>query len=113
MHEYSIIQALVDRVSREARAQNALKVHGLRVSLGELSGVDPQLLATAYETFRPGTLCAEASLELTKVTALWRCRGCGRSFVEGEPLQCAPCGSVARLVQGDEILLEKIDLEVA
>lgn len=55
MHEYSIIQALLDRVDEEVRRRGATAVHRLDVSLGELSGVDPGLLATAFETFRAGT----------------------------------------------------------
>ena len=112
MHEYSIIQALVGQVQSQARARGAVAVHCVRVRLGELSGVDPALLATAYETFKPGTVCARATLELTAAKARWECGGCGRSIVRGERLQCPSCGVPARMVAGDEILLEQIDLEV-
>ena len=108
MHEYSLIQALVDRVEQEARGRG--KVHRLRVRLGELSGVDPQLLATAYETFKAATICADAALELTQVDAKWSCRMCGRTIVRGERLQC--CGAPARLMQGDDLVLDQIELEV-
>jgi hydrogenase nickel incorporation protein HypA/HybF len=108
VHEYSLIQALVDRVEQEVRGRG--KVHHLRVKLGELSGVDPQLLATAYETFKPATVCAEAALELVPVSAQWSCRICGRAIVRGERLQC--CGSPARLMQGDDLVLDRIELEV-
>ncbi len=40
MHEYSIVQALVERVDAEARARGATAVHRLSVSIGELSGVE-------------------------------------------------------------------------
>lgn len=112
MHEYSIIQALVTRVEQEARSRGATAVHGLRVSLGELSGVDPELLATAYETFKAGTVCKDATLELCSVKAAWRCRSCGTQVESGQVLRCTKCGAPARLAQGDEILLEQIDMEV-
>ena len=108
MHEYSLIQALVDRVEHETRGRG--KVHRVRLKLGELSGVDPQLLATAYETFKPATVCADAALELTEVSAQWSCRICGRAIARGERLQC--CGSPARLMQGDDLVLDQIELEV-
>ena len=38
MHEYSIVQALLERVREEARAHGAHSVHRLHVSIGELSG---------------------------------------------------------------------------
>ena len=61
MHEYSLVEALISRVEAEARQRGALKVHGLSVRVGELAGVDPELFQTAYDTFRAGTLCAEAA----------------------------------------------------
>ena len=59
MHEYSLVEALVTRVEEEARKRNALAVHKLSVRVGELSGVDPELFQTAYETFRAGTIRAD------------------------------------------------------
>jgi hydrogenase nickel incorporation protein HypA/HybF len=111
MHEYSLIQALVSRVDDEVRKRGAAKVHRLRVRLGELSGVDPALFVTAYETFRAGTVCADAALDLATVPARWRCPKCDRSIAKGEKLQC--CGAPARLAEGDDLLLDQIELEVA
>ena len=61
MHEYSIVQSLVNRVEEEARARGATGVHRVGVRLGELSGVDPESLATAYHTFRVGTICERSA----------------------------------------------------
>jgi hydrogenase nickel incorporation protein HypA/HybF len=112
MHEYSVIQALVGRVESEARSRGATGVHRVCVSIGELSGVDPGLLATAYDTFRAATICANAPLQLRTVEARWECRRCGRTVPRGEALQCADCHSPARMVQGDEIMLDQVELEV-
>lgn len=113
MHEYSLIQALVDRVEAEARSRGAVAVHRVVVSVGELSGVDPQLLATAYETFRAGTACQGAALELKRVEAGWSCPACRRPIPRGAPLACPACGGPAELPPGaDEILLERIEMEV-
>ena len=71
MHEYSIVQALLERVTGEAQARGASKVVGLRVRLGELSGVDPALLATAFETFRERSVCEGASLAIERAAASW------------------------------------------
>lgn len=109
MHEYSLVQALVERVAHEARGRGGA-VRCVRVKLGELAGVDAQLLATAYETFKPTTVCADAALELTQVPARWSCRICGGFIERGARLQC--CGEPARLVQGDDLVLDQIDLEV-
>jgi hydrogenase nickel incorporation protein HypA/HybF len=112
MHEYSIVQALVERVDAEAKARHAASVQRLSIRLGELSGVDPDLLTTAYNTFRERTICETADLDLTIVPARWSCERCGRPIGRGGFLSCGVCGSPARLVEGDEIMLDRIEMEV-
>jgi hydrogenase nickel incorporation protein HypA/HybF len=113
MHEYSIVQSLMERVGAEAGRRGATSVASLRIALGELSGVDPELLASAYEVFRERTICAGAPLEIRAVPAVWECSSCGRPIARGEILQCPDCRSRARLASGDEIILERIEMEVA
>jgi hydrogenase nickel incorporation protein HypA/HybF len=113
MHEYSIVDALIQRVAGEAARANAVAVHKLHVRIGELAGVETELLRIAYDTFREGTICAGAELALTPVAARWHCPSCGRAIARGARLQCPECALPARLEQGDEIILDRIELEVA
>jgi hydrogenase nickel incorporation protein HypA/HybF len=112
MHEYSIVQALLVQATSEARRHGARAVHRLRVTVGELAGVETSLLATAYETFRAGTVCAGAPLEIRAVAARWQCPSCERTLAKGAVLACPRCGRPARLVDGDDIVLETMELEV-
>jgi hydrogenase nickel incorporation protein HypA/HybF len=113
MHEYALVESLVQRVEQEARRRGALAVHRLSVRVGELSGVDPELFRTAYETFRAGTICADAPLALSTVAATWSCPGCATPIPRGAPLRCAACGVPARLDDGgDALTLDRIELEV-
>ncbi len=113
MHEYSLVESLVRRVEEEARRRGATRVHSLKVSVGELAGVDPELFRTAYETFREGTICADAALELLTYPAAWSCPGCGAPIERGAVLTCAACGVPARPSERSEaLLLESIDLEI-
>ena len=112
MHEYSIVQALIERVAAEARARGATSVHRLSVRIGELSGVEAELLSTAYDTFRERTICEGAELDLEIVAARWQCPGCGGAIARGAVLTCPSCALPARLVHGDEILLDRIEMEV-
>jgi hydrogenase nickel incorporation protein HypA/HybF len=113
MHEYSIVQALLERVDREVAAHGATRVHAVRVSIGELAGVEIELLQTAYDTIRRGTVCDDAPLDVTRVEAHWECPRCDAAIERGRPLQCAQCGAAARLAAGDEIVLDRIEMEVA
>lgn len=113
MHEYSLIQSLVERVEAEAAARSASAVHRLSVRIGEHAGVDVDLFKTAYYTFRERTVCEHAALDVVMVPVEWSCRACGRRIEPGRPLQCPDCLAPATLVAGDEIILDRIEMEVA
>lgn len=113
MHEYSIVQALMERVQREVDAHGASAVRRLRVRIGELSGVEAELLAAAYQVFRQHSVCAGAELDIVPVSARWVCPSCDRTIRRGEILRCPECARPARLAAGDEIVLERVELEVA
>lgn len=113
MHEYSIVQALLNRVEAECASRGASAVHRLSVRIGELSGIEPDLLATAWETFREDSICRGAPLEIRRVPAQWACPTCGTPIAKGMRLQCSVCEVPAKLAGGDEIVLEQIEMEVA
>jgi hydrogenase nickel incorporation protein HypA/HybF len=112
MHEYSIVRALFDRVEAEAQAHGASAVRQIRVRIGELAGVDPELLRSAYTLFRTHTICQDADLEIDAVQACWECPRCQSPIGRGDILRCPACGTPARLTSGDEIVLERVALEV-
>ena len=116
MHEYSIIQSLVDSVAaavgkRDASEQHT--VHRVDVAIGELAGVDCALLATAFEVFRDGTICERATLTIDRIPPRWECTRCSDAMARGGFLRCALCDAPARLAVGDEIVLQRIEMEVA
>jgi hydrogenase nickel incorporation protein HypA/HybF len=112
MHEYSIVQSLYDRVVAEAAARGAVAVHGVSVRIGELSGVDTGLLDTAWRTFRVRTICADAAMDIELVAARWECPVCRTAVPRGAILRCPSCGAAVRLAEGDDIVLNRVDMEV-
>ena len=79
-----------------------------------MGGVEPALFATAFEMSRVGTICEHAELETED-----RGRALGlRRLRRRDPARRAllrlrvACGAPATLAGGDEIVLERIDLEV-
>jgi hydrogenase nickel incorporation protein HypA/HybF len=113
VHEYSLIQSLVERVEAEAAERSASAVHRLRVRIGAEAGVDVELFKTAYHTFRERTVCEHADLDVVVVPVEWACEACGRRIEPGRPLRCPDCLTPAKLIAGDEIILERIEMEVA
>lgn len=112
MHEYSLVQALLDCVEREARSHHARAVHRVTVRIGAFGGVEPELFATAFEMSRVGTLCEHAELELRTEDARWVCDACGEVHSTGRSLVCPSCGWPTRMAGGDDLVLEHLDLEV-
>jgi hydrogenase nickel incorporation protein HypA/HybF len=113
VHEYSLIQALVERVEAEVAARSASAVHRLSVRIGEDAGVDIELFKTAFHTFRERTVCENADLDVVIVPVEWACGACGRRIAAGQVLRCPDCLTPATLIGGDEIILERIEMEVA
>jgi hydrogenase nickel incorporation protein HypA/HybF len=113
VHEYSIAQAMFDQIEATARENHAIAVHGVHVRVGAAAGVDVSLLRTAYDTFRVHTMCESAPLDIAEVPARWTCPNGHGDIEPNRPLACPSCGRAARLVEGDELVLDSLELEVA
>ena len=112
MHEYSIVQALIERVAREVTARPGSIARRLNVRVGELAGVNADLLQTAFETFREATACAQAELVITRIAVRWECPRCAGRIPTGDVLRCSTCGVPARLAAGSEMHLDQIEMDV-
>lgn len=112
MHEYSLVQAMFDRIEAVAHARHAVAVRRVRVRIGQAAGVEVSLLCTAYDTFRVRTICQDAPLDVEEVPVEWACPDGHGVIAAGARLRCATCGRSARLAAGDEIVLEQLELEV-
>ena len=112
MHEYSIVQSLVDSVTAAVGARHA-SVHKIEIAIGEMAGVDCGLLTTAYENFRGGTICEHAVLTIDRIPVRWECPICSVTLVKGGFLRCPTCNGPAHLAAGDEIVLQRIEMEVS
>lgn len=112
MHEFSVARALMQTVERRVAAHGATAVHRVCLRVGEASGIEVDLLRSAFELVRERTPCASAVLEIDTVPAVWTCPQCDRRLPRDVPLRCPRCREPARLVSGDEILLSRLELEV-
>lgn len=113
VHEYFIVSSLMSQVDEIARDHGATSVERLHVRIGDLSGVEIELFETAFELFTESSICAGTTLEVHPVAARWTCSGCDREIPSGAALACPDCALSARLAEGDEIILDRIEMEVA
>lgn len=114
MHELSVCQALLEEVAKIAATHEARTVERITVEVGRLSGVEPELLARAFEIARAGTCAAGAQLAITVPEIMVRCSDCGAaSPAEPNRLLCAACGGYhTRVLAGDELRLRAVELDV-
>jgi hydrogenase nickel incorporation protein HypA/HybF len=113
MHEYSIVQNLLDLCEQNAEANNASKVYRVVVGIGEMSSVEPQLLKTAFDTFKLDTIASDALMEIRRIGLKAECFDCGADFVPTmSNFLCSKCNSAnTKLVSGDELLLLSLEIE--
>jgi hydrogenase nickel incorporation protein HypA/HybF len=115
MHETALMAQLLRRVEREATAAGAERVTAIRLSVGELAGVESSLLGNAFEVLAASTLADGARLEVSVVPLECECEACHRRFrVEQFRFRCPSCGAGnTRVVAGEELILESIDVQTS
>ncbi|RMH79497.1 MAG: hydrogenase maturation nickel metallochaperone HypA [Acidobacteria bacterium] len=114
MHEFSIVQSLLELVEEQARVYKAKEVKVIQLLVGVLSGVEPHLLELAFETIKEGTVAQRAELRIEVERLKLYCRECGKES-EKEELNalCPHCQSLNTEIRGgQELLLKSLELEV-
>jgi hydrogenase nickel incorporation protein HypA/HybF len=115
VHELSICQALLVQVTDIARERGAEAIECIVIEVGPLAGVEPGLLARAFDIARAGSCAANASLSIEATQVIVSCAACGaRSQAAPNRLLCAACGANrTRVVAGDELNLRRVVLRWA
>lgn len=62
MHEYSIVQSLLDSCEEHCKNNSASTTSRVTIQIGEFSGVEPKLLLIAFDTFKEQSDCAKNAL---------------------------------------------------
>lgn len=113
MHELSLVASLFETLEEKAREHDAVRITMVRLKVGRLSGAVPELLESAFDTYKKGTIADGARLEIEEVPVRFRCRACGadRTADEGT-FACPSCGSRdVELLEGRDIVVERVELE--
>ena len=112
MHELSLCQNLIDQLTGLTHRNEAIAVARIEVQVGVLSGVEAQLLQSAFTLSKLGTVAETAELVTTVIAPRVVCLSC-RAEAEVPPnnLCCPACDSqVTELVRGHELILARVEL---
>lgn len=110
MHELSITRSVVSIVLERAAGR---KVKGVRLTVGELSGVEVDALRFCFPIVAEGTDLAKARLDIDQVPGRAHCSGCDQEISLQAPLGRCPCERKASLtlLSGKELSVKEMELE--
>jgi hydrogenase nickel incorporation protein HypA/HybF len=115
MHEYSFARSLLRQVDDLRLEQRARRVLAVRVKIGEFSGIEPELLRSAFGDLTNETPADGARLEMECVPLTVQCGSCGcESAVVRYRFECPHCASRSvQIIRGEELLLDSVMMECA
>lgn len=114
MHEQSLVQSLLNQVEQLRRENNGVSVDVVTVELGPLSGVEPELISSAFGRLAPLQFSPAPHLDLQLIDLAIRCRACeAESAVPKITFQCPACSSSqVQIIRGDEFRLIDVSLQI-
>lgn len=116
MHELAIAQSIVEAVEAKAAECNAARVKGVRLRVGEASGIVGDSLTFSFEMLTSQVpLLTGAQLLIDSVPHRARCRHCDREFaVANYVAQCPTCKEWStEIVSGTELQILEMEIETA
>lgn len=113
MHEYSVVQALLDQCEEYGVANEATKITKVVVKIGVMSGIESHLLGMAFDTFKEKTMCEEAEFVMNIQPITIECRECGESSELTKAEYCCPkCSSLnVHVTDGEDMYLMSLEME--
>ncbi|KYJ87487.1 hydrogenase/urease nickel incorporation protein HypA [Sulfurovum riftiae] len=113
MHEYSVVQALLNQCEEVAVQNEAEKVTKVVCKIGVMSGIEIHLLQMAFDTFKEGTMCDSAEFVINEQKLKLECKECGHIFETDEiRYYCTKCESLrVKVLDGEDMYLMSLEME--
>lgn len=114
MHELAIAQSIVAVVEQQASACRAARVKGVRLRVGEASGIVADSLVFSFEMLAGlSPLLAGARLTIDHVPHLAHCQHCAQAFaVKRFVPQCPTCATWSTdILSGTELQILEMEID--
>ena len=113
MHEYSVVQALLNQCEEIALENEATSISKVICKIGMMSGIEIHLLKVAFDTFKEGTMCENAKFIINEQKLKLECRECGAVFeVDEVRYYCRECESLSvKVLDGEDMYLMSLEME--
>lgn len=117
MHEISLVRTIFRTLEEQFPPEDLSRIESIQLKIGPLANVDAILLKNAFDAVveQEETRFSTTQLVVHEIPILIECTACGQtSTVENYHFVCAHCGLPgANVVQGNELLIERVTLHDA
>ncbi len=113
MHEIAVAESILDIAHTEARRRSAVSIRRIKLQLGEFTTIVREALEFAFEAMRQGTIASEAVLDIEIIPTVVDCVICCAITIPEKTLSliCSQCGFPLRIISGEELRIEYIEIE--
>jgi len=120
MHEYSVMNQIIEVILAEAKKRDAEKVSHVSIDIGEFTFLGEEQLKFAFEVLTKDTVASGAILHITTRKGTVECE-CGYSGAPERPddlhslapvLRCPKCGRIGLVKDGQGCTVRDISLVV-
>ncbi len=111
MHELGIISNIFTIIEAVAQEHNLVKITTVKLKLGRLQQIVPEMLAFAFEAVANGTKAEGATLDVEYVPIKMKCHACEQEFIVEDHVYICPGCSHTKLtmLEGMEVILESLE----
>ena len=76
MHEWSLAEAVLKSSVKEAKKRNLRKLLEVKIVLGELQGIEEEIVKFGLDSLKKGTMAEEADFVFINEKVAFKCRNC-------------------------------------
>ena len=113
MHEMSIVNGILQACIPAAERQGAKKILSVKLKIGEMSGLVPQIVEEYFQVAAAGTPAEGARLVIERTPVTIRCGSCGyEGGIKPRTYRCPACESAEyQIISGREYLVDSMEIE--
>ena len=111
MHEFSVIQNILDIVDDTIKENGLTKVTRVNLLIGRMRQIVPEAMQFAFEAATKGTLLETSELEMEFKSIIMKCNKCSDEFeVYDNRYFCEKCQCAdLSIVHGQELIIKSIE----
>lgn len=113
MHELALTEGILKIAKSEAEKHSVTKVINIKLKIGELSGVVPNLIQEYFNIVSKGTVAEDAKIIIERIPGQIKCLDCNEiSPIERMRIKCPKCeGYNVKIIAGKEYYVDSMEVE--